>query len=204
MQFPTKAFDVYAGTLTSQQLQAMVKSGYSAVIHYYSHNSIKTLTNQSAKNSTKAGLQLGVVWEAQGDQPSMFSVNYGKADATKALEEATTCSQPLGSAIYFAIDFGPNKAQITNNIIPYFQGVKSVLDGKYKVGAYACGDALEALEQAKLIEYKWLAGAMGWSGSHAYLATGKAHIVQYPPTTVNNISIDPDTILKEAGLFTIS
>ncbi len=203
MNYPIKAFDVYAGTLNVPQLQAMVKSGYGAVFHYYSHSPSKTLTKESAQNATKAGLLTGTVWEASGDNPSNFTVDYGLGDGAKALEEATACGQPLGSCIYFAVDFGPTTDQLTKNIIPYFNGVRHNMDGKYKVGVYGAGATLEALETAKLAEYFWLGGAMGWAGSRTYLASGKAHVVQGLPTTVNGMSIDPDTILKEAGLFTV-
>lgn len=203
MNYPNKAFDCFAGTLSSKQLAQMNGSGYDAVWHYYSHSPSKNLTKASAILTTNAGLEIGAVWEAQGDQISQFSSHYGSADAEAALALATQCEQPLNSAIYFAVDTGPSASQITNNILPYFAAVKALLNGKYKIGCYGCGDVLTALEKAGLIDYFWLAGAMGWPGSRAYEALNKAHVVQGQPVIVNGLDIDPDTIYKECGLFTV-
>lgn len=200
--YPAQGYDCYAGTLAPATLAKSFSGGAKFVVHYYGGSLSKDLTAASLKATTDAGMWCGAVYEAGGDSVLAFGNVYGKFDAAKALAQAKAAGQPLGSAIYFAVDFGPLAAQIEQFIVPYFQALAPVVRVEgYKVGAYACGSVLTALDTLKLIDYTWLAGAMGWPGSRGYQG---ANMVQgSSPKDIYGLGfqVDPDTAYSEAGLF---
>jgi len=50
--------------------------------------------------------------------------------------------------------------------------VKEVLTGKYLIGVYGSGAVGVQLRQQTLVDYLWLAGATGWSGTRRALQGG--------------------------------
>ena len=200
--YPAKGFDCYAGTLTADVLSTAFDAGATFVVHYYGGSHGKDLTAASLKATSAAGMWCGAVFEGGGDNVGFFTSSQGADDAEEAITQAQAAGQPLGSAIYFAVDFGPQPGQLASNIVPYFGAVAArVRSAGYKVGAYACGTVLVGLDSMKLIDYRWLAGAMGWPGSRGYQG---ANMVQgAPPSDVYGLGfdVDPDTAYSEAGLF---
>ena len=206
MDYPIKCFDQYAGQNTDAQLDQLWADGFRAVIHYYGGSMSKRLSPASAYQLTSKGFQIGVVYESGGNELGYFTADQGTHDALDALNEAQWVGQPLGSAIYFAVDVGVAHPE---DILPYFQAVMTRLNGTgYKIGAYGCGLLLSGLFNAKLIDYDWLAGAMGWPGSRTYVSpfdpSGKPAIVQGLEGTFDGIDMDPDTVYREAGLFQVA
>ncbi|WP_340392281.1 glycoside hydrolase domain-containing protein [Paenibacillus sp. FSL E2-0190] len=71
-----------------------------------------------------------------------FTKANGIKDAETAVGLASDLGQTSSTPIYFAIDRDMTSTEITNNIVPYFQGIKSVLDSStknskgYKMGIY--------------------------------------------------------------------
>ena len=203
LTYPAKGIDLYAGLLSNAQLTAAQAAGEQFVIHYYGGSIGKDLTHGSAVATSTLGMWVGAVYEAGGNEPTYFSSNQGKLDAALSIRQAASVKQPSGSAIYFAVDCGPTPAQITANILPYFGAVAvAVRAAGFKVGAYGCGDVLTALKGVGLIDYDWLAGAMGWPGSRTYVGPA---MQQYPTITLAGVGqVDPDTAYREAGLFQVT
>lgn len=206
MDYPLKAFDQYAGANTDAQLDQLKADGYSVAIHYYGGSTTKRLTKASALQLTAKGFMIGVVYEAGGNALEYFTADQGNFDANSAINQATTIiGQPVGSAIYFAVDVGA----MAEDVLPYFSAVAPVVrSAGFKVGAYGCGAVLSGLFDTKLIDYDWLSGAMGWPGSRSYIspfdASGKPAIVQGLEGMVEGMDIDPDTVYREAGLFQVA
>ena len=200
--YPAKGFDCYAGTLTADVLSTAFDAGATFVVHYYGGSHGKDLTAQSLKDTSAAGMWCGAVFEGGGDNVDFFTSNQGAHDAQEAIDQAQAAGQPAGSAIYFAVDFGPQPGQLASNIVPYFGAVSvKVHSAGYRVGAYACGTVLGGLDSMKLIDYRWLAGAMGWPGSRGYQDANMGQGA--PPSDVYGLGfdVDPDTAYSEAGLF---
>jgi hypothetical protein len=205
--YPTPGFDIYEGEVPQGNLQQMWDANYRVVIHYYASKTGKALTKSSALASSAMGFWLGVVWETRGDLPSMNAAQ-GQADAQAAVAQAQALAQPPGSAIYFAVDFDPTQDQVDNDICAYFAAAAQVVRASwYKIGAYACGAALVALHAKGICDYDWLPGAGGWNGSRGYVspydASGLPAILQGQEVTQAGLSIDLDTVNREAGLFQV-
>jgi hypothetical protein len=198
--YPAKGYDCYAGSLPPGELAKSVAEHYAFGIHYYGGSSGKDLTRNFAVAMSQAGQWVGAVYETNGDNPSYFSSHQGIDDAAAALGVAQRVGQPQGSAIYFAVDCDPSNNML--QVLAYFAAISVALkQAGYKVGAYACGAVLTMLKEHQVIDYDWLAGAMGWSGSRGY--TGQA-LQQFVPENTDWEQIDPNTAFREAGLFQVA
>jgi hypothetical protein len=208
-QFPMKAFDIYAGTQSADELDRFYVDGYRCGIHYYSNTPGKNLTHLSAVGMTAKGFQVASVWEAAGATADGFSSDMGQHDGASAVRQAIAVGQPKGSGIAFAVDFDPSPNEITQYILPYFAAVRIACGAAgFLVGAYACGRVLLALYNVGVIDYDWLAGAMGWTGTRGYVAPfpgrTKPAITQGLQMTEEGEDIDPDTVYDERPLFQVA
>ena len=105
--------------------------------------------------------------------------------------------QPAGSAVYFAVDFDASAAEIRTAIIPYFRGVARAFAEDnglpvYRVGVYGSGAVCAAVLDAGLAELAWLSCSTGWSGSRAFLASGRWTLKQRLPALIAGLDADPD------------
>lgn len=207
--FPMKAFDIYAGTQSADELDRFYADGYRCGIHYYSNTPGKNLTHLSAVGMTAKGFQIASVWEAAGATVDGFSSDMGQHDGASAVRQAIAVGQPKGSGIAFAVDFDPSLDEITKYILPYFAAVRIACGAAgFLVGAYACGRVLLALYNVGVIDYDWLAGAMGWTGTRGYVTPfpgrTKPAITQGLQMTEEGEDIDPDTVYDERPLFQVT
>ena len=134
------------------------------------------------------------VWEAASNDASYFSRLSGVDDSTSAYHQAHAIGQPMGSAIYFAVDYDALGADFVGCIDEYFHGIAAgfaAAGGEtpdYRVGVYGSGAVCQAPTQTGLAEYAWLAMSTGWTGSRTYAAwnikQGKA---------LPNLSFDHDS-----------
>jgi hypothetical protein len=129
------------------------------------------LSTSEAQLLSSMGLKIVAVWEPLFPEPEYFSYYSGYNDAIAAYGQAQAVGQPVGSAIYFAIDFN---AQELEPIEQYFHGVAAgfaaASGGKmaYKIGVYGSGDVCDAVKQAGLAQYSWLSNSISWTGSLDY------------------------------------
>lgn len=135
---------------------------------YYSRNPAKNLSAEEAKILCAADLKLVTVWEGQADAPKMGS-HQGTLDGAAALLLASKVGQPEGTCVYFAVDFDATPSELRARVLPYFAGINAALKGRYRIGAYGSGLTLSTLKRSGLIDYAWLGGARGWSGSKLFL-----------------------------------
>jgi hypothetical protein len=193
-------------TNVSGHLADLKAKGVTHIGRYYSSAAWKRLTRQEAVAACNAGFQLFVVFENNGDPELSHEagVNHGQI----ALAQAKAVAQPEGSAIYFALEHLPNgykKADLPG-IRQYIQGVKSVLDNHYRVGAYSNGSTLDALLTEGLCKLPWLSASLGFEGSKAFLASGKWVLAQDPHVDQdwNGVSVDVDQAQGDFGAFSVA
>lgn len=99
------------------------------------------LTSSEVTRISDAGLYIVSIWQISKSLSHFTNAN-GVDDAETAVGLADDLGQTDGTPIYFAVDFDATSTQITNNVVPYFQGIKSVLDSStknpngYKMGVY--------------------------------------------------------------------
>ncbi len=182
-------------------LPALKAAGYQWVGRYYSHNPRKNLTLAEAVAIAAVGLRVVSVWESRGDQISSFSNPQGVLDGVDALRQAAACGQPVGTPIYFAVDFDA-ASQEMDQIGAYFAGAKFGLGGRYLTGVYGSGLVCQTLLNGGEATRAWLGGAMGWRGSRDFLAGNRWQIRQHPPITGPTgvpFQIDPNEVQGSVG-----
>ena len=95
-------------------------------MRYCSHDAAKNLSPGEARALSQAGMRIGVVWETAGTHAGFFSRAQGLADGAAAfLMASQVIGQPIGSAIYFAVDYDPTQADIDGAISNYRSGITS-------------------------------------------------------------------------------
>jgi hypothetical protein len=147
----------------TQYAISIKQQGIDFAIRHYAHQAGKSLSLAEARALTEAGIQLGVVWETPDVQSSYFSRAQGCADGAAAyLMAQSVIGQPSGSAVYFAIDFKPEQAEIAGPVTRYFEGVNqafhaaSPAERQYQVGVYGSGACCAAMMAQGLASLSWL------------------------------------------------
>ena len=162
---------------------ALKGAGKSFAARYVSHTAGKNITKAEAADLAAHGVWTVLVWETAANRAGAGRAA-GVADAKEALTQATAAGMPPGRPLYFAVDWDADPAVV----VPYFQGVASVL-GLARTGAYGGYRVVKHLLDSQLVTWAWQTAA--WSGGRW---DARAHIRQ-PATTVhiNGVSCDNDT-----------
>jgi hypothetical protein len=202
---------VLAGFDTELQMtrhaQALRRQGIDFVMRYYSHNTAKNLGADEARALAAAGLRVGAVWESAGTHTGYFSRNQGQSDGAGALALARAVGQPLGSSIYFAVDYDPTQADLEGPVADYFAGVTSTLGSGYRLGVYGSGMCCGFLLDHGQADCSWLSQSTGFAGSKAFAQARRYDLIQALPKTIavdgGVLDIDPDSTnpAGDAGLF---
>lgn len=210
------AFDSYSNCVSA--LPKMRKLGYNTAIRYYDHtvhdatSSDKLLTENEVVQVLAAGFNLVAVYESTSNMKYMSGEKDGRLHGERAGWYATTkIHQPMGSAIYFAVDTDIGNHTIQSQVIPYFHGVLAGLKATcaggipYRVGVYGSGDTCAAVLDAGLAQYAWLANATGWSGYRKFEQSGRWHLKQHYTRKLGGGSAyayDPDYVgARDVGQF---
>ena len=157
----------------------IARRGVKTVIRYYNHRNssalpTKRLESNEAASLEQAGLSLAVVFQQRGGAGGHIEdldAQSGRADARRAVELATNLDQPHGSAIYFAVDHDYFRQSEVRRIVPYFEEVRNRFGTDYRIGVYGSGTIGRAMLDRGLVDFVWLAGAVGWSGTRDMLRT---------------------------------
>jgi hypothetical protein len=196
----TKIID--ASVPCTPKASALFAAGIGTVIRYYSRDTTrpsKRLSPPEAAALTAAGLRLAIVHEGRfGDQAANFDRASGVANALYAPSYgAQVIGQPDGSTIYFGVDFDATKAQIRDNILPYFQGIADAFAQipaapHYKVGIYGSGASCGAVLDAGLAAKAWLAQATGWLEYTSFRDSKRWALLQGMGINVAGVDSDPN------------
>jgi hypothetical protein len=181
-------------------LSALKAAGVRTIIGYLttSTSSAKLVKPSEARAIAAAGIRLGLVFEVWGGvnnfEHNDINATTGGQHGAFAKAYAPTLGAPQGAIIWFAIDTDVTASQIESLVAPYFRAAKAALGGVYRIGAYACGAVCQALLDQGIIDAAWLAGAMGWNGSHAFAATSRWALCQGLPEQLAGVDADPDKV----------
>jgi len=143
--------------------------------------------------------------EAEG--PSHSGADEAALDARAAIAQAKLVGQPLGTAIYFGIDFDLD-SQLREEVVQYFTIISNELKDKgFLVGVYGSGAALELLKAKRhdtgrhagqpLVDFTWLNAARGHSGAANFYNHGDWDLFQsridlHLPVGTGTAEIDTD------------
>ncbi len=189
----------------SAHLSELAARGVTAVGRYYSSSAWKRLTPKEAAKISAAGLKTFVVFENNGD-PELTSTT-GLYHGQIALNQAKGVGQPQGSAIYFALEHLPNgyTSQHVPGIKDYIAGVRSALEGAYKIGVYSDGVVCAALLDAGLIEYAWLSASTAFEGSKQFYNSNRWSLAQKKvDLDWNGVSVDTNEAKTDFGAFDVA
>ena len=156
----------------------LVQAGKQFIVRYHSARTVqpqKRLSPREAALLARAGLDLVTVYQDRARETVDFGLVRGVEDGRAAFTFANQVGQPLGSAVYFAVDTDFSKSEIDGFVLPYFQGVREALaeagggSSPFRVGVYGSGLTCQLVkENHALAEFSWLAMATGWHGSAGY------------------------------------
>lgn len=171
----------------------------------------KCLTFAEAELISMNDLQIVAVYQWNGTDRDDFGYDAGgrqekgTRDAKAAYHYARyTVQQPLGSAIYFAVDFDAKEADLEAQVRGYFHAVRAFFTSRgdpYRVGVYGSGLVCQALAGEQLVDYTWLAHAPGWSQTAAWAASNLWTIRQSAPITAHTVTVCPDVAKPRYGGF---
>lgn len=163
-------------TDASNALNDIRDSKLDFVARYYRSSASRwpALTAAEAQRLSSLGVNIVAVWEWHSHDPAYFSYASGYSDAISAYSQAKAVGQPIGSAIYFAVDYNATSSDISGGIDQYFHGIAAGLaaagngHSEYKVGVYGSGAVCEAMRRAGLAQYAWLTNSTSWTGTLNY------------------------------------
>jgi hypothetical protein len=134
-----------ATNVTSARLTTLQDNDFTFVGRYLNRveGAHDGLTAAEVKRISEGGLYIVSIYQNNGSTgPDYFTNSQGVSDAEDAVTLADDLGQTDNTPIYFAVDFDATTSQIRDNIVPYFQGVLSVLNSSsknpngYKLGVY--------------------------------------------------------------------
>jgi hypothetical protein len=199
---------VDTNTNCANKITTLQKHGVTAVGRYYriKHPSWR-LTKDEAQKLSVAAIKIFTIYEDSGTD-LVLTAEQGQVDAKHALDQATAIGQPLGSAIYFAVEglpHGYKKADLPA-IRKYFFGVKSVIGTKYKLGVYSDGVVCKTLLDEGVCEYTWLSASTSFEGTKEFYKSGRWSLFQQVPTDLDweGLSIDTNEAKADIGAFILS
>lgn len=167
IDLPTDARDV------SLELKG---SGLDFVARYYRYPTSRwpTLTLEEARTVSANGMKLVALFESHSHRADYFSYQSGFSDGMTAYQQARAIGQPAGSAIYFAVDFNAQQADIMGPVDRYFRGVRAGLAAAggstmdYRIGVYGSGAVCDYMKRMRLAQYAWLSASTAWNGYNGF------------------------------------
>ncbi|WFB47052.1 DUF1906 domain-containing protein [Vibrio coralliilyticus] len=176
---------IQAAWETSENIPAIKKAEIAYVGRYYGYaNSTqlptKCLSKAEATALSNAGFKIVVIFQKCQKSSACFSGLEGEIAGKQALHRATQVGQPLGSAIYFAVDFNATEYDVRGAIKDYFVSVNRELGSKYQVGVYGSGLVCSYLYNAGLCTHRWVSEKMDFSGTREAIKKGHYEIRKLP------------------------
>ena len=160
-----------------------------SIYQYFSNHPLKLVGKRKITCTTKKGETSPIEVTLPGpdcaprpiedckevEGPLHTGADEAELDAQAAIAQAKRVGQPLGTAIYFGIDFD-TRPEMTRRIVEYFTIVSDTLkDSGYLIGVYGSGATLALLKAKRhetgrhanqpLVDFTWLSAARGHVGA---------------------------------------
>ncbi|REK68015.1 MAG: hypothetical protein C6P35_03335 [Cohnella sp.] len=149
----TKGIDC-AIPLAASTAKAIAAAGYAFAARYLvpERYAWKRLTKREAEAITAAGMQIVSVFETTANRPAGGGAA-GIVDGPEALKEAIAIGQPLGTAIYFAVDYDAQPKDY-DAIEAYLRAASSAIPG-YRAGVYGSYAVIEEMARRGAAKHFW-------------------------------------------------
>lgn len=193
MQIKNKGIDC-STRVTAAVAKKFKADGVSFIGRYVTPGSWKSVTKEEAETIIAAGLQILSVFERTTDRTTGGAAN-GTDDGKRAYAHARAIGQPIGTAIYFAVDYDAPASQ-HNNIEAYLRAAAKEIPG-YKIGVYGSFSVIEAMAIRGAASYFWQ--TLAWSRG---LLSARANVYQKQiDVGANGINVDWNDQYSDAGLW---
>lgn len=161
---------------------------------------VKTkLSRSEALHLSGMGIFLVNVFQNSADHAGYFSAEQGDKDGHDAFWYAdNTIRQPLGTPIYFAVDYDASEHDLQSRIIPYFRELWKGMQGDFKIGVYGSGLVCRRLKELGLVSFTWLSQSTGFRESKTF---HDWNLRQLPSGTFHGIDVDFDESNGNGGGF---
>jgi hypothetical protein len=191
-----KGFDC-ASTVTLEAAKKFIakneQNGYEFVLRYLAEN-WKGMKAEEAKMLLSVGLKIGTVYEKGGHREDLVGAN-GITHGRDAYRIAKNIGQPIGTTIYFAVDYEALNSDM-NNIEAYLRAAATAIPG-YNLGVYGSYYVIEAMKARGVCNYFWQ--TVAWSNRKI---SKYANILQSAINiTKNGIGIDENTSYGNEGFW---
>ncbi|WP_053731748.1 glycoside hydrolase domain-containing protein [Nocardia sp. NRRL S-836] len=162
--------------ITTARAQALRQQGYLYVGRYLSNVPNTTLNKKIQDGElsviTGNGLRVFPIYQTYGGEAAYFNRAQGRGDAFAAIDRAKFYGFKRGTRIYFAVDYDAYDYQVTDNIIPHFEGIKSVMDQfgvGFQIGIYGPRNVCSRVRAAGLTSASFVCDmSTGFSGNLGY------------------------------------
>ena len=158
-----------AARITPSAAEKLRENGVSFAVRYLIPARYwNAMTAEEAADIRAAGLALMLCWETTAER-AKGGAAAGAEDGLKARELAEAMGVPIGTVIYFAVDFDAQPEDM-EDIDAYFRAARIGV-GKYNAGIYGGRRVVSALVNTT----SWLWQCVAWSDSFVPYAT----VIQY-------------------------
>lgn len=123
----------------------------------------KELTAEEAKGLRDAGLSILLCWEIDAARAGR-GAPVGSQDGAQARQIAQDLGVPSGTAIFFAVDYCPQRPEY-DRIREYFLAAHAAV-APYRCGIYGCYDVVAEMQEKIPQLLVWQ--CVGWSGGRVY------------------------------------
>jgi len=157
--------------ITPARAQTLRNAGYLAVGRYLTNFGTldKNIKPGELQTCFDAGLRVFPIFQENGRMLEDFSYGEGFQQALRADAAARGYGLPLGTTIYFAVDYDATQEEIESNIIPYFNGIEAGLRSRakfYAHGVYGSRNVCSNVTQNTFARYSFVSGmSTGFSGN---------------------------------------
>lgn len=198
-----------ATILTNAKATTLYNNGYRYIGRYLcgtiASGQSKALSIDELTIAFNKNLRIFPIYQSEGYYVNYFNKNQGKEDAREAMKYANKLKIPANTVIYFAVDCDPLDYQITDKIIPYFQGIKETI-GTYRIGIYGTRNVCQRVCNLGYAVYSFVSDmSTGYSGNLGFQIPNNWSFDQFDTVTVGSgngsIEIDKDGYSGEDNGF---
>ncbi|MFE6836813.1 glycoside hydrolase domain-containing protein [Streptomyces sp. NPDC057705] len=163
--------------ITQARADALKAAGYKYIGRYLTNPDPIGLPEKAIRPGELAtiaanGLRCFPIYQTYGRAASGFTRTRGRDAALAAANAAKNHGFKEGARIFFAVDFDAYDFEITDNVIPYFQGVEeglAMFGNPYAVGVYGPRNVCIRVGQAGLSTASFVSDmSSGFSGNYGY------------------------------------
>lgn len=162
--------------ITVARAESLKAAGYHTVGRYLTNVENSSLNKKIQPGELEtifnAGLTVFPIYQTVGSYASYFNDTQGYEDGQAAYNAARKYGFKNGTIIYFAVDFDALGDDITNNIIPHFQGINRAMENlgsAYQIGVYGPRNVCIQVSNNGLAKTSFVSGmSTGYSGNLGY------------------------------------